>query len=228
MLSWKIFLLEAWWTGNIIQGSFTRLLFSPRMRVPGGILFAVLIGPGVARLVRGRFLQLADHAVPAAAASLVAIRVGCFLEGCCFGPVSTLPWAVSFPRPTEVFAWQVNQHLIPATAPASLPVQPLQLYFAGAALIIAVALLVLQGRKRFDGEILLVFLVAYLWSTGLLEFVRPHRHDVARSIVLVAAALTSLVAVLVESRVRANAGGDALLRPDTTAYHARERARSDP
>ncbi len=43
-------------------------------------------------------LPIADIIAPAIALGQFFTRIGCFLNGCCFGTPSTLPWAVQFPE----------------------------------------------------------------------------------------------------------------------------------
>ena len=56
----------------------------------GGVLIALL-----AWQRRIRILELADLAMPAIVLGLGLGRVGCFLNGCCYGRPSSLPWAVT-------------------------------------------------------------------------------------------------------------------------------------
>jgi phosphatidylglycerol:prolipoprotein diacylglycerol transferase len=42
-------------------------------------------------------LHVADLVAPAIALGQFFTRIGCFLNGCCFGTPSTLPWAIKFP-----------------------------------------------------------------------------------------------------------------------------------
>lgn len=56
----------------------------------GGLLIALL-----AWQRRIRILELADLVIPATVLGLGLGRVGCFLNGCCYGRPSSLPWAVS-------------------------------------------------------------------------------------------------------------------------------------
>ncbi len=51
-----------------------------------------------------------DIMAPSAALGLAIGRIGCFLNGCCFGGVCDLPWAVQFPygSPPAVHQWQAG------------------------------------------------------------------------------------------------------------------------
>jgi phosphatidylglycerol---prolipoprotein diacylglyceryl transferase len=73
----------------------------------GAILGGVLIAL-VAWQRRIRILELADLVMPAIVLGLALGRVGCFLNGCCYGRPTSLPWAVggrggSSLHPTQLY-----------------------------------------------------------------------------------------------------------------------------
>jgi phosphatidylglycerol:prolipoprotein diacylglycerol transferase len=193
-----LYLIEAWpaWTAD--RAAIMAALFSEQMRIPGGILLALAIGPWVARASGVRYLALADTIVPAAGLMILGIRTGCFLEGCCFGTPSTVPWAVRFPAMSEVYAWQQQHGLLSAGLPESLSVHPLQLYFGLAGLLLFAGLAAYQPYKRYEGEILLLFALGFLWSTWLLETMRARPHVLTQHIVLGAAVATTTLTAAIE------------------------------
>jgi phosphatidylglycerol:prolipoprotein diacylglycerol transferase len=97
--------------------------------------------------------KVADLCAPYIALGLGISRIGCFLNGCCFGKVSSVPWAVRFPMGSPAWESQHDAHLILDRA-AALPVHPTQLYLS---LLDFVTFLVLafwiRRRKRFDGQV---------------------------------------------------------------------------
>ena len=126
----------------------------------GGFLFAAGFGLHYARKHRLGMWKMADLAAPWIAFGLALTRLGCFLNGCCFGKASSLPWAVRFPANRALEEAQVRAGLITAGAP-TLPVHPAQIYLAALNLLTFFLLyVVLRGRKRFHGELfawLLIF-----------------------------------------------------------------------
>lgn len=56
-----------------------------------------------------RFLWLADLITPSLMVGLALGRIGCFLTGCCFGDLCSLPWAVEFPAHSPPHARQVER-----------------------------------------------------------------------------------------------------------------------
>ncbi len=143
-------------------------------RIPGGILAFAVALPLVCGALRLSWRTFGDTIVPLAAVALVFIRVGCFLNGCCFGKLSTLPWAVAFPRGSWVFWYHRGHGWISSAASASLPVHPLQLYFLLAAGITLAIVLWQQRRARFAGSVQLVFYAFFFGSTALLEPLRQN------------------------------------------------------
>ena len=102
-------------------------------------------------------------------------RLGCFLGGCCFGqPVdATFPLAVRFPGWSDASEEQHEHGLLSSAAEPSLPVHPTQLYESfGCLLIAAFLMLVWRPRKRFDGQLMLLFLGLYAVLRFVLEYFR--------------------------------------------------------
>jgi phosphatidylglycerol:prolipoprotein diacylglycerol transferase len=126
----------------------------------GGFIFAAAFGLYYARKHRLGMWRMADLASPWIAFGLAVTRIGCFLNGCCYGKLSHLPWAARFPPGSVVHRAQVDAHLIAPTA-AALPVHPTQLYLAALNLLTFFLLyFVIRPRKRWDGQLfawLLIF-----------------------------------------------------------------------
>jgi phosphatidylglycerol:prolipoprotein diacylglycerol transferase len=141
-------------------------------RYPGAIIGLVLAVWLMHRRTGLGIAALADVIVPTTALAMAAGRIGCFLEGCCYGTPSALPWAVQFPVASHAWNAHVAQGLISSGATLSLPVHPLQLYFALLALAVGLGLLWLQAHKTYDGQVFLAFLAVHETGKYLLEFLR--------------------------------------------------------
>ncbi|MCU0505559.1 MAG: prolipoprotein diacylglyceryl transferase [Chloroflexi bacterium] len=75
-------------------------IVEPRLR--GFALYGGLAAGSVAMVVAARRWRVspalvADRAVVAVVAGVVLVRVGCFLNGCCAGVATDLPWGMVFP-----------------------------------------------------------------------------------------------------------------------------------
>ena len=75
--------------GSLLAGGAALLVFMHKNRLPG-LAFADLIAPAV---VLGVGLG----------------RLGCFMNGCCYGGPSDLPWAVQFPPTSPAYVDQVQR-----------------------------------------------------------------------------------------------------------------------
>lgn len=118
------------------------------------------------------FIDVVDFAAAPVGVGLAITRIGCFLNGCCFGTPSTLPWAVSFPpgsHPQEVH----HRCGLVGAAESSLPVHPAQLYETLFALALAAFVwFAVYPRRKFAGQAAWTFGVLYAaWRFGN-EFLR--------------------------------------------------------
>jgi len=106
-------------------------------------------------------LRLLDAGAPAMALGEAMTRLGCFLDGCCYGIPWNSPIAVVFPRGSFAYHDQIARGLLSPGALHSLPVVPVQLVSAGLALIAFVGLLRVFLRPHRDGAVFYAFLAFY-------------------------------------------------------------------
>lgn len=111
----------------------------------GGLIAGALFGIGFLRKQKLPFLKTLDLVAPYIALGQSIGRVGCFLNGCCYG--KKLSWGIYFPVHHE--------HL-----------HPTQLYSSFGLLIIFFVLKFLQSRKVYEGQIF----VNYLFLAASLRF----------------------------------------------------------
>ncbi len=188
-----LYLVEAYWFPSddyVPQGIRTSF---HGFRVPGGILLLPATMPLVCGALRLPWRRFGDMVMPLVALGLVFIRVGCFLNGCCFGQVSTLPWAVRFPAGSWV-AWYHKAHgWVPVDAPTSLPVHPLQLYFLVAAVATLMVLTWLGRQRPRPGLLQLLFYTLFFGTTALLEPLRQNHLTLNTWMVSIAAVIAASV-----------------------------------
>jgi len=143
---WEYFQDAPWWSifafrdgGLIFYGGF----------------FAALLGALIyCRYRRMSFFSLMDLAAPFIALGYAITRVGCFLNGCCYGEFTDVPWGVVFP---------VLQDGIR---------HPTQLYSSFAVLFIFVLLRLARPLKYFNGFIFILFVTLYGVYRFIVEFYR--------------------------------------------------------
>lgn len=117
----------------------------------GGLIFAAAAAYGASRALGLSSWHLADSAVPAVTLGIVLMRTGCFLNGCCFGKPTSLPWGVTYPAGSAAWAEQLasGKSGVLGFAGAVQPVHPTQFYEAAAAVFFCLlALGVLTRRQR--------------------------------------------------------------------------------
>lgn len=119
---------ESW--SSVFHPSFSGL------SLYGGLLLACALGWATAHALRVPSWRLLDAAVPAVAGGLVLARVGCFLNGCCFGRPTDLPWGVSYPRGSLAWAYDAAYGSLNLFGGSSA-VHPTQLYEIGGVVIVA-------------------------------------------------------------------------------------------
>ena len=139
----------------------------------GGLLVALL----AARAWRVSPWMLADSAIPAVAVGIVLLRVGCFLNGCCAGTPTDLPWGISFPSRGLGLDVQLLEDTgllgLSGLSDASAPVHPTQLYEAGAALVCCALALLLRQRSASPGTAALVFATGFALFRAANQLLRP-------------------------------------------------------
>ncbi len=109
-------------------------------------------------------------------------RIGCFFAGCCHGSIipENSPFAflgIQFPQGTEklpsmAFYEHLQSGLISRSAETSLPVWPTQPMEAIGNFLIFIVLSLLWKHRRFNGQIILLYLFLYSTLRFSLEFLR--------------------------------------------------------
>lgn len=98
--------------------------------------------------------HMADLLAPYLALGYALVRIGCFLNGCCYGVATSLPWGVVFPGLDNI-----HRH-------------PTQLYSTLINLVIFGLLLKLYQRRTYQGEVFLAYLGLYSLYRFIIEFFR--------------------------------------------------------
>jgi phosphatidylglycerol:prolipoprotein diacylglycerol transferase len=139
----------------------------------GGFLGASLAAYFLLRRDKFPFWKAADMAGFAVPLGLTFGRMGCLLAGCCFGARCDLPWAMAFPPRSPASEAQFKAHELAHSRMWSHPVHPTQIYEAIMSLAVAfVCLAVVHPRKRYDGQVFVVFLGLYAVLRAVIELWR--------------------------------------------------------
>jgi phosphatidylglycerol:prolipoprotein diacylglycerol transferase len=109
----------------------------------GGYIGAILAGLLYFKLKKLPFLPYADATAPTIGIGIFLTRIGCFLNGCCFGAATESSVGMHFPPSSPAGQYQLHIH--------AGALYPSQLFESAGGLAIA-AIILLVGRKRiFNG-----------------------------------------------------------------------------
>ncbi|MFC2041978.1 prolipoprotein diacylglyceryl transferase [Chloroflexota bacterium] len=129
----------------------------------GLAIYGAVLGAALGIWVYSRFRKFnygyfTDMVAPGIILAQAVGRVGCVLNGCCYGIETHLPWAI-------IYTHQSFNQIIG-------PVHPTQIYEIIYDLIVFVVLLKLRGRFQPDGSLFLICLSLYsVWRLGI-DFIR--------------------------------------------------------
>ena len=164
----------------------------------GGFIGGVVTFVIVLRLRAGRVNAYLDCAAPGVGVGIALTRIGCFLNGCCYGKATGLPWGIRFPRPSGAFFEQVLSGKIKLTDSLTTPLHPTQFYSSLSGLIMFGAGMYWLKRKHADGVVFWKCCALYACMRFTIEFFRndpergflgPLSTSQALSLVLVISAL---------------------------------------
>ena len=158
----------------------------------GGLVFyGGLVGATVATLIylfrkKLPIWKFGDAVAPSIALGYVFGRMGCLMNGCCYGRVCDLPWAIHFPvdHPTH-----------------GVGVHPTQIYDSLLNAFLYVGLAWLYRHKKFDGQVFASYLVGYAIIRSIVETFRgdysaAHIHGVFTPAQLVGIAIFAAGVIL--------------------------------
>ena len=114
----------------------------------GAVLGATLGVWAYSRFSKVNFAYFADVVAPGIILAQAVGRVGCTINGCCYGLETVLPWAVIYTHPNSF-------------CPVGVSVHPTQVYEIFWNLLVFVILLRLKGHLRPDGSIYMVYISLY-------------------------------------------------------------------
>ncbi len=124
----------------------------------GGYIGSLLLGIYYVKKERLPLRKMLDAATPAVALGEFFTRIGCFLNGCCFGKSTNLPWGIHFPKDSPAgFLGRVH---------------PTQLYSSLFGLILFFFVLFLERKRLKDGSLFAITLILYALFRFLIDFVR--------------------------------------------------------
>ena len=190
----------------------------------GGLVFyGGLIGAGIADAFylwrrNVNLWKMADILAPAIAIGQAFGRLGCFLNGCCYGGPATdnFPLALRFPAslsPTGIpegsppFLDHLHHRWVTDTATTSLPIHATQLYASLSLFTITALVVAATPYKRRHGDLVAMVLILNALSRMGIELVRRDTSPVALGLNAghIGAIVVFLVGAAIFARVRLKA-----------------------
>lgn len=131
-----------------------------------GVILATAAGFYYMHKVKLPFWKTADIFAPTVAFGIFLTRIGCFLNGCCYGTPTALPWGVTFPPGS-----------IPDAQFGAQAIHPTQLYSSLFGLLLFGFLVWHNKRKKFDGSGFSILLMADSLFRFFIEFIRSYEPE---------------------------------------------------
>jgi phosphatidylglycerol:prolipoprotein diacylglycerol transferase len=136
------------------------LLWHGGLSVLGAISAVFIQSALIMRLNNVSMLLVFDTVAPYVALMQSIARIGCFFAGCCYGTVTTVPWAI-------IYTQQIS------TAPVCQPLHPTQLYSAIILFLIFIALrYALRSKLTIPGQMTAAYLMMMSVERFSMDFVR--------------------------------------------------------
>jgi phosphatidylglycerol:prolipoprotein diacylglycerol transferase len=130
----------------------------------GLTIYGAILGGALGIWVYSRFSEIeygymADLIAPGLILGQIIGRIGCTINGCCYGTECSLPWAIIYNHPDSLAIRGTAFH-------------PTTVYEIIFLLIIFIIIMLLKDRLRPDGSLFLVYLSFYsAWRIGI-DFIR--------------------------------------------------------
>jgi phosphatidylglycerol:prolipoprotein diacylglycerol transferase len=132
----------------------------------GGFLLAVPVGIWMTKRLQLPTWRTADVLAAPVALGASFGRFGCFLNGCCYGHPTNLPWGVHFPPGSEAALEFPGQ-----------AVHPSQLYNVLAGLAVFGIVLWARPRLRGEGQAWWLMLGSYALLRGVIDWTRVYEAE---------------------------------------------------
>lgn len=130
----------------------------------GGFILAFITGIIYVHRQKLPLLKMLDAVTPALVLGEGLTRIGCFLNGCCFGKPTSSFLGITFP-PNSAAGYTF-----------SCPVHPTQLYSSLAGFILFIATLILEKKHLKDGVLFGVIIMIYALFRFGIDFLRYYEN----------------------------------------------------
>jgi len=132
----------------------------------GGIVLGIVCSALYIRWKKLSVLDVFDYFAPTIGLGIGISRIGCFLNGCCFGTPTDVPWGVEFPVGSIPYYVFGSQHIHPA-----------QLYSSAYGFLLFLLLHFILKHRKFVGQVTAVLFMGEAVSRFLIEYVRYYETE---------------------------------------------------
>ena len=134
----------------------------------GGFIGAILASVLFFTLKKIPFLPYADVSAPSIGLGIALTRIGCFMNGCCYGSPAA-HHGVNFPLSSAAGIYQHDMHAV--------GLFPSQLFESAGGLLIVALVLLIGGRKPFTGFLFYTTGLLYAVLRFVVDFTRYYGAD---------------------------------------------------
>lgn len=145
------------------QWSSVLALWQGGLTLYGGIIAGTIVGLWMAKRQGLVVWRVADALAPSIVIGTAFGRVGCFLNGCCYGRPTKLPWGVVYPPDS-----------FPGLEFGATPIHPSQIYFSLASLALFAVVWAVRKRAVVPGVLFWGTISAYSLMRIPLDFTRAY------------------------------------------------------
>lgn len=139
----------------------------------GGFIAAAIAGMTLVKIRKWDLANTADLMAPALPVAHAIGRIGCLINGCCFGCLYEGPLAVHYPADgNSILYIQQQQGILPPEAMQSGGTFPVAGLEALCNFLLCLLLLFLEKKKMFQGRLFLLYVFLYSVIRFALEFAR--------------------------------------------------------
>lgn len=170
LINWDYYMVNSYRIFSLNTAGFSLM---------GGLILASIFGLVTSILLKLDIWQLGDSIVPGLGLGLVFMRMGCFLNGCCYGLPSKLPWSVTYPYNSLAHKYYLSKKglstgfsLFKSFASPSL--HPTQIYEMIGILLGMLLALVIIKKKKTKGLGILSFSLVFTITRLINHFFRVH------------------------------------------------------
>lgn len=143
----------------------------------GLVLIGALVGGGLGVVIyfwsrKLNPLEFCDLLMPAVFIGVGFGRIGCLLNGCCFGDRCELPWGIQFPAGSVPFDVLVSRGFLTPDVMATFPLHPTQIYSSIDGFLLALVTAIFYWYRKHPGDVLALGCMLYSITRFLMEFLR--------------------------------------------------------